>query len=243
MLTPQQIQEIRFEKAVFGGYDMTSVDDVLEPLSEDYIALYKENSVLKSKMRILVEKLEEYRRQETSMQNAIVAAQKTCDQMLEETEKKCAKMLHEAEELAEAKAQNIDALVDGEKERLETAKLAAAQFIHGIEKRLKRQLELLEELRQAELADVKLPTRAPAFGKPVSEAQVDKKAFDFDKNPSAPTTQERADALIEEIGHKMEEGLLDDIPDRSGPAQGPLPPETVKRFEDLQFGPGYDPRK
>ena len=57
MLTPQQIQDISFEKALFGGYDMDSVDDILEPLTEDYVTLYKENSVLKSKMRILVEKL------------------------------------------------------------------------------------------------------------------------------------------------------------------------------------------
>ena len=104
MLTPQQIQEISFEKAVFGGYDMGSVDDFLEPLTEDYITLYKENSVLKSKMRILVEKLEEYRRQEGSMQNALMAAQKTCDQMIAETEKKCAKLLREAEETASKKA-------------------------------------------------------------------------------------------------------------------------------------------
>ena len=79
MLTPQQIQETSFEKALFGGYDMDSVDDFLEPLTEDYITLYKENSVLKSKMRILVEKLEEYRKNEGSMQNAILAAQKTPD--------------------------------------------------------------------------------------------------------------------------------------------------------------------
>ena len=89
MLTPQQIQDISFEKALFGGYDMDSVDDILEPLTEDYVTLYKENSVLKSKMRILVEKLEEYRKQEASMQNALLAAQKTCDQMVADAEKKC----------------------------------------------------------------------------------------------------------------------------------------------------------
>lgn len=103
MLTPQQIQDISFEKALFGGYDMDSVDDILEPLTEDYVTLYKENSVLKSKMRILVEKLEEYRKQEASMQNALLAAQKTCDQMVADAEKKCAQMLHEAEDAASAR--------------------------------------------------------------------------------------------------------------------------------------------
>ena len=33
MLTPQQIQEVSFEKALFGGYDMDSVDEFLEPLT------------------------------------------------------------------------------------------------------------------------------------------------------------------------------------------------------------------
>ena len=60
MLTPQDIQEAGFSRAVFGGYDVASVDDFLEPLTQDYVTLYKENAVLKSKMRLLVDKLEYY---------------------------------------------------------------------------------------------------------------------------------------------------------------------------------------
>ena len=236
MLTPQQIQEISFEKAVFGGYDMGSVDEFLEPLTEDYITLYKENSVLKSKMRILVEKLEEYRRQEGSMQNALMAAQKTCDQMIAETEKKCAKLLHEAEETASKKAQNADALIGSEKERLEVAQLATAKFIDGMEKRLKRQLELLEELRTAELP-------APAKAEP-------NRAFDFDKEPSAPTPEEKADALIEEISQSVdasctEEEAAPEAPEEETAASeepekmtfhGELPPAKQKLLNELQFG-------
>ena len=62
MMTPQQIEQISFSRATFGGYDMQSVDAVLEPLTEDYLNLYKENALLKSKMRVLVAKLEEYRK-------------------------------------------------------------------------------------------------------------------------------------------------------------------------------------
>lgn len=247
MLTPQQIQEIRFEKAVFGGYDMGSVDDFLEPLTEDYITLYKENSVLKSKMRILVEKLEEYRRQEGSMQNALLAAQKTCDQMIADTEKKCAKLLHDAEETASQKTQNADVLVGTEQDRLEAAQLATAKFIDGMEKRLTRQIELLEELRTAELP-------APA------KAERDR-AFDFDKDPSAPTPEEKADALIEEISQNMDAACAEekeDAPEASEAPEAPeapqeapekmtfhgeLPPAKQKLFHDLQFGRNYDPTK
>lgn len=71
MFTPQEVQERTFVKAIFGGYDMESVDEFLEPLVDDYITLYKENSVLKSKMKVLVDKLEEYRNQEESMKKTM----------------------------------------------------------------------------------------------------------------------------------------------------------------------------
>ena len=59
MFTPQQIDQICFDRVAFGGYDMQSVDEFLEPLTEDYVTLYKENALLKSKMKVLVAKLEE----------------------------------------------------------------------------------------------------------------------------------------------------------------------------------------
>ena len=67
MLTPQDLQEVSFEKAKIGGYVMQSVDEFLEPLMDDYVTLYKENAVLKSKMRLLVERLESYRANEATV--------------------------------------------------------------------------------------------------------------------------------------------------------------------------------
>ena len=74
MLTPQNIQEQEFNKAVFGGYDMGAVDDFLETVSADYTALYKENAVLKGKLKVLVDKVEEYRSTEDSMRMALLTA-------------------------------------------------------------------------------------------------------------------------------------------------------------------------
>ena len=101
MFTPQQIEQISFSRATFGGYDMQAVDEFLEPLTEDYITLYKENALLKSKMKVLVSKLEEYRNNEASMKDAIVNAQKTCDMMVKEAEAKCTQMLSDANQAAD----------------------------------------------------------------------------------------------------------------------------------------------
>ena len=97
MFTPQEIQEQTFSKAVFGGYDMQQVDDFLEPLTEDYIMLYKENSVLKSKMKVLVEKLEEYRGQEAAMKQQMAQAQAQCDRMIAEAQSRSATIVAGAE--------------------------------------------------------------------------------------------------------------------------------------------------
>ena len=112
MFTPQQIEQVSFSRATFGGYDVQSVDEFLEPLTEDYITLYKENALLKSKMKTLVTKLEEYRENEASMKDAIVNAQKTCDMMVKEAEAKCTQMLNDANAAATENAKNADAMIE-----------------------------------------------------------------------------------------------------------------------------------
>ena len=149
MFTPQQIDEISFDKAVFGGYDMASVDEFLEPLTEDYITLYKENALLKSKMRVLVEKLEEYRRNEASLRDAIVNAQKTCDKMVREAEAKCTKMLNDANAAAAENAKNAGTLIEAENARVEEAKKAASAKITEIQDQMKTCIQALERIKTA----------------------------------------------------------------------------------------------
>ena len=124
MFTPQQIDQISFGKATFGGYNMDDVDEFLEPLCEDYVTLYKENALLKSKMRVLVGKLEEYRKNEAAMKEAVAEAKKNCDKMVHEAELKCEQMMKNAS-VAAAPAGNADALVAAEEDRVEEARKVA----------------------------------------------------------------------------------------------------------------------
>ena len=172
MFTPQEIEEKTFVKAVFGGYDMASVDEFLEPLTEDYIALYKENAVLKSKMKILVEKLEEYRTQEDSMKKALVAAQKTSDTMVAEAEKKCAQLTSQAENIVRTKIQESQQQISAEEDRIERAKQAARNFIEIIEKDVARHLDLLNNLKLMNLGP-----------------QPSASSFDFHAEPQAPKAE------------------------------------------------------
>ena len=149
MFTPQQIEQISFGKATFGGYDMNDVDEFLEPLTEDYITLYKENALLKSKMRVLVGKLEEYRKNEASMKDAMVNAQKTCDKMVAEAEAKCAEMLAAANAAAAQNASNMDALVAAENSRVEEARKAATLKIDELQEQMRSCIQALDRIKAA----------------------------------------------------------------------------------------------
>ena len=76
MLTPQEVSGRAFSKAAFGGYNMAMVDEFLDEVTDDYTALYKENAALKAKLKVLVDKVEEYRATEDSMRAALLTAQR-----------------------------------------------------------------------------------------------------------------------------------------------------------------------
>ncbi len=218
MITPQQIEQISFGRATFGGYDMQSVDEILGPLTEDYITLYKENALLKSKMRVLVAKLEEYRNNEESMKDAIVNAQKTCDQMVKTAEEKCTQMLSDANALAAENTKNADALIAAENERVEEARRAAADKIDQLTAELNSCIQALNRIKSA---------NAPA---PIGTS-----FYDYDKEPDA----DPADAVAAEIAANLENLV--------GSAEQPEAPkattDTISKFSDLSkhFGSDYNP--
>ena len=136
MITPQQIDQVSFSKASFGGYNMQQVDEFLEPLTEDYVTLYKENALLKSKMRVLASKLEEYRKSGVEAKNASGEAKAAADKMLLDTKAKCDRMLKEATAKAQtitasaapaapAQGSNAETLIAAENARVEEARKAA----------------------------------------------------------------------------------------------------------------------
>ncbi len=237
MITPQEIEQISFSRATFGGYDMQSVDEFLEPLTEDYITLYKENALLKSKMRVLVGKLEEYRKNEASMKDAIVNAQKTCDLMVKEAEAKCTQMLSDANAAAAENAKNADAIIADENARVEEARQAAAARIDTLQEQLRACLQELDQIKSANR-----PVKGPAVKQPVKAAVPSGVLFDFDlEQDPAPAPQDPAAAMADEIASNLE--ALVGTTEDPAPKPEPMHPvsDTTSKFANLQFGRNYDP--
>ena len=240
MFTPQEIQEKTFVKAVFGGYDMQTVDEFLEPLTEDYITLYKENAVLKSKMKVLVEKLEEYRAQEQSMRKAILSAQRTADNMIAEAEKKAAEVMRNAHSAVEETAPAVDtaaitaeadAVVRAETERMNNAKRTALNFIDVLEQSIKGHMDLLAKLKAQDLTIEEVPAPAPVRQKP----------FNFEEAEEKPLVVPKAAETAEEIAHEIEQNITR-LMDISEPVEEPKhATDATIKFTNLQFGRNYDP--
>ncbi len=129
MYTPNELREIRFDKAVFGGYDMAQVDKFYSTLTEDYSALFKENAVLKKKLKLLADTVEDYRSVDEEMRKALITAQKMANEIIEKAEKKSAELIENASGVAAQKATELTAQVDAEEKRLAEAKAATVEFI------------------------------------------------------------------------------------------------------------------
>ena len=131
MITHQDIREKSFDnaKAVFGGYDMGAVEDYLDDVADAFEALQKENSALKTKMKILVDKTEEYRTNEDALNRSILSAQKLSVQIESDARSRAATIVSEAETKAASILGSIDERIATEENRLQQAKISAAKFL------------------------------------------------------------------------------------------------------------------
>ncbi len=188
MLTPQDIQEKTFGKAVFGGYDMAAVDAFLEELGEDYAALHKENVTLKANLRALLEKVKEYRATEDAMRNTLLTAQKISDKQVADAQAQSIEIVEKAKKEADAILAEADRQFDIRKsefgrrtlqevEGVRQARAATAEYLNSSRQLLARQAELLARLerlnRQPEPVKVDVAPSALDFSlddEPVKEA-------------------------------------------------------------------------
>ena len=172
MITAQDIREKGFERARVGGYDMASVDDFLEELANDVAATQKENAVLKSKMKVLVDKIEEYRSNEDALNAALLSAQKLAVQIENEARQRAAATIAEAEQKAQETIGSITDRANFEEKRLADAKAAAAKYIAAAKALCNTQLGKLDAIaKQMDVPEAVEDVKpAPAVEAPKADA-------------------------------------------------------------------------
>lgn len=132
MLTPQEASARAFQKASFGGYNMAMVDEFMDQITTDYSTLYKENALLKVKVKSLDSSIEDYRSTEGAMRKALLAAQQMADDIIKEAEDRKAVLLQEAETEAMARSVELAKSIETEEKRLRSMKEETTAYVSRI---------------------------------------------------------------------------------------------------------------
>jgi len=153
MITPQEAESRVFSKASFGGgYNMGQVDAFLDEVIGDYAALYKENAALKSKMKVLAEKLEEYRATEDAMRRTLLAAQKMADSMLKEAELHKTDAISKADSEVKGRVEEIRRELSNEEMRLVAARNSTTAYVNKLKSLYTHELEYIGHLAEMTIA-------------------------------------------------------------------------------------------
>ena len=226
MLTPQEVSTRAFSKAMMGGYNMAAVDEFLDELTDDYTALYKENATLKAKLKVLVEKVEEYRATEDSMRATLLTAQKMADSIVHEAEQKKEQLLQEAKGLARQQIADSQKEVEAAELRLQQGQQELARFINASRDLCRQQAEFLDQLPRVEVAP---PAAPPREEPPVEEIEEKVLASFHATEAEKPEEPEASEGTAE-------------VPEPEAPESAPLAPEEPTRrinLEELKFGRNY----
>lgn len=169
-MTPQDIREKTFEKAMFGGYDMAAVQNYQEEVATELANAQKEIAVLKGKMKVLVDKIEEYRASEDAMRLAILSAQKVGKQIEDDAQARADKILSEAKNTSDRILGGLQHETANEEAKLLNAKTSCAKFLEDVRNLCLTQLEYLDGVAGSKAASAPRPTASAAPAEPASAA-------------------------------------------------------------------------
>lgn len=236
MLTPQQVAEQTFNPVGRGknsGYNMEEVDNFLDQITADYTALANENTDLKNKLKILADKITEYRETEDMMRSTLRSAQKTANDMVAEAEQKREGILDALEQDIRARKAAYDDEIAICRAQLAAARKETADYISSIQALTDRQQSFLDTLPDLGLdgeleGETELETpEVPAEEPDAEEAEAEPE-----------TADSIGDLIADEAAEAIEE-------EEEAPAPAPQPEPVASSatsridFSNLKFGKDY----
>ena len=148
MITPLDIENKRFAKQKIGGYSVNEVDDFLDELTLEYGKLYKENAELKSQREELDTNVGKYKNIESTLQNTLVMAQKTADEITAVAKQQAEQIVKDAEYQAKSSVDELNAQILTKQKELEDLKKQFDVYKAKMESLLISQLELLKDIKE-----------------------------------------------------------------------------------------------
>ena len=148
MLTPLDIENKKFQKQMMNGYNVDEVDDFLDEITVDYEKLYKENTELRAEIERSKSDLEKYKNIEQTLQNTLVMAQKTADDIKNNAQEEADNIIKNARSKMQESVDELTKESETRKREFAETKKQFDIYRAKMEALLISQLELLKDMKE-----------------------------------------------------------------------------------------------
>ncbi len=148
MLTPLDIENKKFAKQIMNGYNVDEIDDFLDEVTNAYEKLYKENAEMRMQLEDLNSNVGKYKNIESTLQNTLVMAQTTADEVKNLAKQQAEQIIKDAENVARRSVEELNTQILIKQKELEDTKKQFEVYKAKMEALLIAQLEMLKEVKE-----------------------------------------------------------------------------------------------
>lgn len=228
MLTPQEVSERGFTKVSFGGYNMVQVDEFLDILTGDYTALYSENTALKRKIKVMQDKIDEYRTTEETMRKALLAAQQIAENMVQEGKVKTQKLMDEARQEIEALRKSTLEERHAEEQKLQGVKQVTAHYVEQVRELHRKEKEYLDSLGILTSSETAVPESSHAM------PQAPQKSAPVEEAPPAPPAAPESSSMNQDVQAFLERAMAEALGEKKA---AELSEDNYQNLQNLYHKP------
>ena len=148
MLTPLDIENKKFSKQIMNGYNVDEVDDFLDEIGVDFAKKQKEVNEASKKIEELNASLEHYKNIEETLQNTLLMAQSTAEEVKNIAKQKADQIVTDAKASSQKEVDFIQNQILMKKKELEDVQKQFDIYKAKMESLLISQLELIKEINK-----------------------------------------------------------------------------------------------
>lgn len=148
MYTPLDIENKKFAKQMMNGYSVEEVDEFLDELTLDYEKLYKQSKESETKIAELEESMAKYKNLESTLNNTLIMAQSTADEIKKVAQQQADQILKDAQGSARQRATELEQQISIKTKELDDLQKQFDVYKAKMESLLISQLELLKEVNK-----------------------------------------------------------------------------------------------
>ena len=148
MITPLDIENKKFSKQMMNGYSVDDVDDFLDDLSVDYSKTYKELTENRARVEELEESLSKYKNIEGTLQNTLLMAQSTAEEVKNVAKQQAEQIIKDAKVEAQGQIEQLNQTIIAKEQEIEELKKQFEVYKAKMESLLISQLELLKDINK-----------------------------------------------------------------------------------------------